>query len=59
MIVEEFNNTPGFDPYGRGKRVVPPYSYGSSTAKAEKSDTKKKLSEADKIELIKKLRIPV
>jgi len=27
LVVEEFNNTPGFDPYGRGRRVNPPFDY--------------------------------
>jgi hypothetical protein len=61
VISEEFNNTPGFDPYGRGKRVVPPYDYGISNGTATKriTNTKKKMTKAEKIELLKKLRITV
>jgi len=57
LIVEQFNNTPGYDPYGRGRRSVPPYDYGVSSAITIKP--KKKLTLDEKINLIKMLRIPV
>lgn len=60
VITEEFNNTPGFDPYGRGKRVVPPYDYGVSSRRIAKTSGKKKnMTKQEKMELLKKLKIPV
>jgi hypothetical protein len=58
LIVEEFNNTPGFEPYGRGKRVVPPYDYFGTDVKTVAAASRNKImTEAEKIELVKKLRI--
>lgn len=64
VITEEFNNSPGYDPYARGKRVVPPPEPGLYTSSkriaAAKSDLRKKnLTKEEKIELLKKLRLPV
>ena len=60
QFTEEFNNTPGFDPYGRGKRAVPPYNYGVSGKIVAKNSAKKKnMTKEEKIELLKKLRITV
>jgi len=60
VITEEFNNSPGFDPYGRGKRVVPPYDYGVTEKLTSISkDRRKKMTKSEKIELLKKLKIPV
>lgn len=60
LITEEFNNTPGFDPYGRGKRVVPPYNYGVSGKKVAKTTAKRRnMTRDEKIELLKNLRITV
>ena len=63
LVVEEFNTTPDLDPEGRGRRVVPPYSYNISSsnmaANTTTYKTKKKLSQQEKIELIKRLRLMV
>lgn len=66
IISEEFNNSPGYDPYARGKRVVPlpePGLYdlpSASNLVAARSEFKKKYrTRSEKIELLKKLRIPV
>jgi hypothetical protein len=66
IISEEFNNSPGYDPYARGKRVVPPPEPGlydlpsASNLVAARSEFKKKYrTTSEKIELLKKLRIPV
>ncbi len=62
LVVEEFNTTPSYDPYGRGKRVVPPYNYGttaSNMANVKLNRNRKKLSKEEKIEVIKKLKLPV
>jgi hypothetical protein len=67
LISEQFNNSPGDDPYGRGKRTIPSYEYndyyescGSQPRLIIKpKSAKKKLTKAEKIALIKKLRIPV
>lgn len=60
IIVEEFNNTPTYDP-GRGKRVVPPFPYRTpeSSMNASMVAPKKTLTNAEKLELLKKMRIPV
>jgi len=60
LITEEFNNTPTYDP-GRGKRVVPPYTYAARTADmlVVKPKSKVRLSQKEKLALIKKLDIPV
>lgn len=60
LICEEFNNTPTYDP-GRGKRVVPPYTYSARTADmlVVKPKRKVRLSQKEKLALIKKLGIPV
>jgi len=64
LISEEFDNSPGHDPYGRGKRVVPEPETGLYTSAKKlytaKNELKnKKMTKAEKIELLKKLRIPV
>ncbi|MCK5186331.1 MAG: hypothetical protein KAR43_04295 [Deltaproteobacteria bacterium] len=61
VMTEEFNNSPtDRDDYGLGKRVVPPFNYGSSNNMAVKSNPKKKrLTKEEKIELIKQLKIPL
>ena len=65
LITEEFNTTPSYDPFGRGKRVVPPFNYNSNptpVADVRPSTTlrfDKKLSRDEKIDIIKNLRIPV
>jgi hypothetical protein len=66
VITEEFNNSPGYDPYARGKRVVPPPEPGLYTTTsrekiaAARSELKRKnLTKAEKIELLKKMRIPL
>ncbi len=61
VMTEEFNNSPTDSAaFGLGKRVVPPYDYGASIQRAVKSDReKRRLTKADKINLIKKLKIPV
>ena len=58
LIAEQFNNTPDYDA-GRGKRVVPPESYGQAGMRVVKPHGKKMLSKRERIELIKKLRLPV
>ena len=60
-IVEEFNNTPGYDPFGRGKRVVPPFNYGTTgdIDSARRNFKNKRLSRSEKLELIAKLNIPL
>jgi hypothetical protein len=60
LITEEFNNSPGYAE-GRGKRVVPEFSYGvSNNMKVAKTDLKmKNMTRAEKMELLRKLRIPV
>ncbi len=32
LVVEEFNTTPSYDPDGRGRRAVPPFTYENETA---------------------------
>ena len=61
VMTEEFNNSPtDRADYGLGKRVVPPFNYGSSNNMAVKSNpTKKRLTKEEKIELLKQLRIPL
>jgi hypothetical protein len=63
VVTEEFNTTPSYDPYGRGKRSVPPYDYGSSSSSPDAvhryGNNKKKLTKAEKIQLIKDLKLPV
>jgi len=58
LIVEQFNNTPGYIP-GLGKRVVPPTEYKQVKITIAKPHKKKKLNQKEKIELIKKLHLPV
>lgn len=60
LICEQFNETPDMNS-GRGKRVVPPYQYSSSSNMVINSEVKvkKKLSKDEKMELIRKLRLPV
>jgi hypothetical protein len=67
IISEQFNNSPGDDPYGRGKRTIPSFSYDdyydvcteTRPATIYKPKSAKKLTKEEKIALIKKLRIPV
>ena len=64
IISEEFNNSPGYDPYARGKRVVPPpepglYETPENMVAARNEFKKKYRTTSEKIELLKKLRIPV
>jgi hypothetical protein len=67
LISEQFNNSPGDDPYGRGKRTIPSFSYDdyydvcteTRPATIYKPKSAKKLTKEEKIALIKKLRIPV
>ena len=60
LIVEQFNNTPTYDP-GRGKRVVPPYTYFSQSSSMTLVQPKKgvRMSREEKLAFIKKLGIPV
>jgi hypothetical protein len=59
LVVEQFNQTPDYD-LGRGKRVVPAYQYSSRTNQTVfMPQGKKKLTKKDKIDIIRKLRIPV
>ncbi len=60
LIVEQFNETPSYDP-GRGKRTVPSHDYENSSKPvlAIKPRQKKKLTTAEKLDLIKKMGIPV
>jgi hypothetical protein len=64
LIAEEFNNTPGYGP-GLGKRVVPPKEYKEAKAvktgswQAEKPEQKKKLSREERVDLIRRMRLPV
>ena len=65
LVCEQFNNSPGDDPYGRGKRTVPSYTYDNyydvcaQPTLVYKPKSAKKLTKEEKIALIKKLRIPV
>ena len=61
IMTEEFNNSPSDSAaFGLGKRVVPPYDYGTSNTMAAKYNPKKKrLTKNEKIELLEKLRIPL
>jgi len=67
LVCEQFNNSPGGDPYGLGKRSVPSYTYDDyydvctepRPATIYKPKSAKKLTKEEKIALIKKLRIPV
>ena len=65
LVCEQFNNTPCTYTEGRGKRSVPPYTYDDyydvcpEPMITSKPKSAKKLTKADKIALIKKLRIPV
>ena len=64
LVAEEFNNTPGYGP-GLGKRVVPPKEYKEAKTASigyqptEKPGQKKKLAREERIELIRRLRLPV
>lgn len=66
LIVEQFNQTPSYSK-GRGKRVIPSYTYSrtadAGSSKADKFVFKthhnKKMTKEEKIEVIKNLRIPV
>ena len=64
VITEEFNNTPGYDPYARGKRVVPPpepglYETSKKLVTARTELKKRKMTKGEKIELLKKLKFSV
>jgi len=64
IISEQFNNSPGYDPYARGKRVVPTpepglYETPENLAAAKTEFQKKHKTHGEKIALLKKLRIPV
>jgi len=61
IMTEEFNNSPTDSAaFGLGKRVVPPYDYGTSNTMAAKYNPKKKgLTKDEKIELLEKLKIPL
>jgi hypothetical protein len=63
VISEEFNNSPGYDPYARGKRVVPPpepglYDLPSQVATKSNLTSKceKNLTKEEKLELLRKRR---
>ncbi len=58
IITEGFNNSPGYGP-GYGKRIVPPFDYGTSRGKGITIKPRKNMTKAEKIELIKKFKIPV
>ncbi len=60
LIVEEFNNTPGFEPYGRGRRIVPGFEYPPPLSGTVVSGINtKNMTVTEKMELVKKLHIPV
>ena len=65
VISEEFNNSPGYDNYARGKRVVPEpepglYDLPEATSTAKSASCKKKiLTKEEKLELLKKRRFLV
>lgn len=60
LITEEFNNTPGFEPYGRGRRVVPTFTYPTTvrTAAAEAGSVKR-MTSGEKVALAEKMGIPL
>ncbi|MEW6380271.1 MAG: hypothetical protein AB1611_11785 [bacterium] len=62
LIAEEFNNTPGYQA-GLGKRAVPLAEYKESKLEATKPrpqpQPKKKLTREERIELIRRLHLPV
>jgi hypothetical protein len=59
LIVEEFNNTPGYGTHGRGRRSVPSFPYQEPTKTYISGINTKKMTSSEKMELLKKLRIPV
>jgi len=64
VITELFNNSPGDDPFGRGKRTVPPYDYPTPSGSIGRRPVttirpKKKLTKEEKMDLLKRLRIPI
>jgi hypothetical protein len=59
VICEQFNNTPGYDPYGRGRRAVPPFTYGDTTTARRTIKPKRKLTTEEKLALLKQLHLPV
>ena len=60
-MTEEFNNSPTDSAaFGLGKRVVPPYEYGVSSEPVVKAGRgKRRLTQDEKIALIRQLKIPV
>jgi hypothetical protein len=61
VMTEEFNNSPTDSAaFGLGKRVVPPYSYGTSSRAAASGGVKnRRLTKEEKRALLKTLKIPV
>jgi hypothetical protein len=66
VITEEFNNTPGYDPIGRGKRVVPPPEPGlydlpeeEPMSTVKNTSKKKMLTKDEKLELLKRRKLLV
>jgi hypothetical protein len=60
LIAEEFNNTPGFDPYGRGRRVVPAFTYPTTAQAASgEAGAVKQMTRSEKMALAEKMGIPV
>ncbi len=68
VISEQFNNSPGYDPYGWGKRSVPVpesglYSYYpqplGSSASSKLNKPAKLMSKAEKLELLRRRRLLV
>jgi hypothetical protein len=61
FIVEQFNETPSYDP-GRGKRAVPAYEYGSTVSRPASGSVftaGRKMSREEKIALVRRLRVEV
>ncbi|MEW5802085.1 MAG: hypothetical protein AB1847_08275 [bacterium] len=58
LVAEEFNNTPGYSP-GLGKRIVPSYEYKEAKTAQVGLQHRKKLAREERIELIRRLRLPV
>lgn len=61
IMSEEFNNSPTDSAtFGLGKRVVPPYDYGKSNKTSAKvNPRKRRLTREEKVESLKKLKIPI